>query len=229
MVMMLKRICSIFVFLFVLTSYGQSKYSVVLPENFDSAKSYPLFIALHGGHGNMKDMQTYWKSPKLNEDFIAVYMEASTLDRAPNRYGWRNIKIERKNIKDYYSSIVKEYNIDLEEVYVGGFSLGARTSIDLVLNNSIPIKGFILLNVGGGLSDACTEENIKYAKERHVKGVVMIGENDHKYKAQSIALKTLLEAEDFQFQFIENKNTGHTTPPNFETVLDDCLEYITND
>jgi len=207
-------------------SYGQNKYSVVLPDSYNALKAYPLFIALHGGHGNMKDMQTYWKSPKLNKDFIIAYMEASTLDRHPNRYGWRNIVEERMNIKQYYTEITKQYNIETEQVYVGGFSLGARTSIDLVLNNIFPIKGFILLNVGGGLSDACTEKNVKQAKERHVKGVVMTGEDDHKYKTQSLTLKTLLEDQDFQFQFIVNKNTGHTTPPNFESVLDSCLEYI---
>ncbi|HMC00431.1 MAG TPA: hypothetical protein VKN14_05275 [Flavobacteriaceae bacterium] len=224
--MIFKRICSILFFLLVITSYGQKKYSVVLPDNYNSNESYPLFIALHGGHGNMKDMQTYWKSPKLNNDFIVAYMEASTLDRAPNRYGWRNIVEERENINQYYSEIKEQYNIVTEQVYVGGFSLGARTSIDLVLNNIIPIKGFILLNVGGGLSDACTDENVKQAKERHVRGVVMTGEDDHKYKTQSLALKTLLEDQDFQFQFIVNKNTGHTTPPNFEPVLDSCLDYI---
>ncbi|MDU8886930.1 hypothetical protein RXV94_12220 [Yeosuana sp. MJ-SS3] len=224
--MQLKKFFSLIVFLVVLVSYGQKKYSVVLPENFNNEKNYPLFIALHGGHGNMKDMQTYWKSPKLYKDFIVVYMEASTLDRPPNRYGWRNIELERKNIKGYYDSLINEYNIDLKEVYIGGFSLGARTSIDLVLNNIIPTKGFILLNIGGGLSEACTEENVKSAKERHVKGVVMVGEIDYKYKQQSLALIALLEAVDFNFKFIENKNTGHTTPSNFESVLDNCLEYI---
>ena len=227
--MKIKKILSIVVFLFVLMSYGQKKYSVVLPQNFDNEKSYPLFIALHGGHGNMKDMQTYWKSPKLNEDFIVAYMEASTLDRAPNRYGWRDITAERKNVKQYYDEIIKEYHLETAQVYIGGFSLGARTSIDLVLNNIFPIKGFILLNVGGGLSDACTEENVRQAINRNVKGVVMTGETDHKYKPQSLSLKKLLEDQDFQFQFIENKNTGHTTPPNFEAVLDNCLKYITED
>jgi len=226
---MFKKRFLFLVFLVGITCYAQKKYTVVLPENFNSEIAYPLFIALHGGHSNMKFSQDYWKSPKLEKDFIVAYMEASTLDRAPNRYGWRNIVEERKNVKTYYLDIDAEYNIDTEHVYIGGFSLGARTSIDLVLNNIIPLKGFILLNIGGGLSDACTAENVKLAKARNVKGVMMVGETDHKYKVQSLELKGLLEAQDFAFKFIENKNTGHTTPPNFEAVLDSCLGFVMTD
>ena len=223
---MFKKLFLFIVLLIAFTAFGQKKYDVVLPENYNSQKAYPLFIVLHGGHSNMKITPTYWKSPTLNKEFIVAYLEASTLDRPPNRYGWRNIVEERKNIKNYYSKIIKSYNIETEQVFVGGFSLGARTSIDLVLNNIFPIKGFVLLNIGGGLSDACTKSNVELANLRNVKGVVMVGENDHKYKSQSIELKDLLEAQEFQFKFIENKNAGHEEPPNFETVLDSCLEFI---
>lgn len=220
------KVSIIFVLLFCSEVIAQDKYAVVLPENYNNKKAYPLFISLHGGHGNIRGIQIYWKSPTLKKDFIVAYMEASTLDRAPNRYGWRNIVEERQNIKAYYSEIIKDYNIITEQVFVGGFSLGARTSLDLVLNEIVPLKGFILLNLGGGLSDACTAKNVKQAKSRNVKGVVMVGDTDYKYKTQSLQLKTLLEAQDFPFLFIENKNIGHTAPPDFDTVLDSCLEFI---
>lgn len=224
----MKHILLFFLLVSITSIYSQNKYTVILPENYNKEKSYPLFIALHGGHGNMKDMQSYWTCETLSKDFIIAYMEASTLDRAPNRFGWRNLPEERKHIKSYYFEIITTYNINENHVYVGGFSLGAKTSIDLVLGDIIPLNGFVLLNLGGGLSDNCTTSNVFAARNRGVKGVVMMGELDHKYKPQTIQLKALLDAVEFQYQFIENKNTGHTTPNNFETVLESCIIFIRN-
>ena len=218
----------LFAFISLLSSVvlAQQKYTVSLPEAYNKNEAYPLFIALHGGHGNMTGMQTYWKSALLKKEFIVVYMEASTLDRAPNRYGWRNLINERANIKRYYEEITSKFRITKDQVFIGGFSLGAKTSIDLTLGNIIPINGFVLLNLGGGLSDNCTQLNVVSAKNRNVRGVVMIGEKDHKYKEQSLALKTLLDNEKFNYKFIVNKNTGHTTPKNFEQLLDSCIQFI---
>ena len=218
-------ICFI-VFFFATNSYAQKKYAIVLPENYSHTNSYPLFIALHGGHGNMTDMQSYWTSNTLTKDFIVVYMEASTIDRAPNRYGWRNLSVERQNIKGYFSELTKNYPVKLEEIYVGGFSLGAKTSIDLALGNSIPVAGFILLNLGGGLTENCTIESIQKAKNRGLKGVVITGELDYTYKGQTNNLIEMMDTVGIQYKFIENKNTGHTTPENFNKQLDKAIDYL---
>ncbi len=224
---MKRIIISILCFFCVVSAIAQKKYDVVLPKNYDAAKSYPLFIVLHGGHGNKEDMQSYWYCQTLSDAFIVVYMEASTIDRAPNRFGWRDLKKERLLIKDYYSELIESFSIDTNNVFVGGFSLGAKTSIDITLGNVIPIKGFILLNLGGGLSDNCTAENVQNANKRMVKGVVMMGEFDDRYKSQTLALKTLLDDNHFTYKFIVNKETGHTTPKNFNRVLDESIAYLT--
>ena len=204
----------------------QHKYTVVLPEDYNKNTTYPLFIALHGGHGNMQRMQTYWTSPILKKEFIVAYMEASTLDRAPNRFGWRNLNDERINIKRYYNEIISKFKIAEDQVLIGGFSLGAKTSIDLTLGNILPVKGFILLNIGGGLSENCTRQQVALARNRQVRGVVMMGENDHRYKNQSLQLKALFDTEYLDHKFIVNKNTGHTTPKDFETHLDSYIRFL---
>ena len=207
-------------------SYGQKKYTAVLPNDYNKEQTYPLFIVFHGGFSNMNSIAKWWRSNVLTKEYIVVYMEASTQDRYPDRWGWRDLSQERDNVLNNYSEIIKNYNVNKEQVYVGGFSLGARLSIDLVMNQTIPIKGFILLNHGGKLSSSCTSENIIKASKRQVRGVLITGENDHKYKSQTYSLKDLFSKNLLSYKFIVNIGVGHEEPKNFFLLLDEYLDYI---
>lgn len=223
----MKRFFILFIsLLFFAQTYSQDKFTVVVPIDYQKDLSYPLFIVFHGGNGNMKSMMQWWKSETLSKNFIVAYMEASTLDNYPNRWGWRNLTEERKNVKHYYAEIINEYNVDVNQVYVGGFSLGGKMSVDLALNPIIPVKGFISLNHGGGTTHFFTDNNVIAAKQRGVRAVLISGEKDFRYKKESEKIKTLLSKHDFSYKFIESKNTGHSIPKAFSVLLDSCLEFI---
>ncbi len=217
------------VFLVLNTSvFSQKKYDVVLPLDYHKELSYPLFIVFHGGNGNMKNMKTWWTSSILSKSFIVAYFEASTLDRAPNRWGWRNLAKERNNVKQYYSEIIQTYNVNLNEVYVGGFSLGGKMSVDLALNQAIPIKGFISLNHGGGTTEFFTTKNIIRAKENRLKAVLLSGEKDYRYKKESLKIKNRFEELRLDHKFFEIKNLGHTSPKYFSKLLDNYIDFLRN-
>ena len=219
-------IISICVLFFLNTSFGQDKYTVVLPIDYNKEQSYPLFIVFHGGNGNMKNMIQWWKSKRLSNEFIVAYMEASTLDNPPNRWGWRNLSQERKNIKRYYSEIKTQYRINEDQVYVGGFSLGGKVSIDLALNQIIPVKGFISLNHGGGTTRFFTDENVKKIAKKNIKGVLVSGEKDYRYKKETAKIKAMFNSHGLQYLFIENEGIGHYAPDNFRKVLNTYLDFI---
>lgn len=219
-------IISICVLFFLNTSFGQDKYTVVLPIDYNKEQSYPLFIVFHGGNGNMKNMIQWWKSKRLSNEFIVAYMEASTLDNPPNRWGWRNLSQERKNIKRYYSEIKTQYRINEDQVYVGGFSLGGKISIDLGLNQIIPVCGLISLNHGGGTTKFFTDDNVKKASKKGVKAVLLSGENDYRYKKETNTIKEMFEKHNLPYQYIVYKGVGHNAPNNFSKKLDNYIDFI---
>ena len=225
--MMLKRsfICLLFI-LFIDQTFAQEKYTVVLPEMFNAEQTYPLFIVFHGGNSNMYQIAKWWKSNKLAEDFIVVYMEASTLDNEPNRWGWRDLKVERDHVKLYYVDIIERYNID--GVYVGGFSLGARISIDLALSQTIPINGIISLNYGGQLSESLNGETLTRAKQNGFKTVLITGEKDDYYQPLTMRVKALFDEHNLSHKYEVNKGIGHEEPKNFSKLLDSYLTYLLN-
>lgn len=223
---MKKFLIFIGLFFFMTTAFCQKKYKVVLPDNYDKTLVYPLFIVFHGGNGNMENMMLWWTSNRLTKEFIVAYFEATTLDNFPNRWGWRNLPKERKNIKRYYSEIINAYNIDEDSVYVGGFSLGGKLSVDLALNQTLPVKGFISLNHGGGTTEFFTSKKIKEATKRNIKAILLSGENDYRYRKETLHIKEQFEKYKLQYRFIEIKDLGHSVPNNFSIVLDNYLDFI---
>ncbi len=213
-------------FFFLNTAFSQKKYKIVLPTNYDKTSTYPLFIVFHGGNGNIKNMKTWWISNKLSTEFIVAYFEATTLDNPPNYWGWRNLPKERNNIKQYYSEILKKHRIKDNQVYAGGFSLGGKMSVDLALNQIIPIKGFVSLNHGGRTTEFFTSEHIIKATNKNVKAVLISGEHDYRYKKETLKIKKEFETYKLMHQFVIIKNLGHAVPDNFSVLLDDYLEFI---
>ena len=211
---------------FMNAAFCQKKYKVILPDNYNEMQVYPLFIVFHGGNSSMKNTMLWWTSNRLAKEFIVAYFEATTLDNPPNRWGWRNLPKERENIKQYYSEIVKTYSVEDDVVYVGGFSLGGKLSVDLALNQILPVRGFISLNHGGGTTEFFTPENIKIAAGRQVKAVLLSGQNDHRYKKETFKIKKQFEKYKLRHQFIEIKNLGHSVPKNFSVDLDHYLDFI---
>ncbi len=202
------------------------KYLINLPQQYDENKAYPLFLVLHGGNGNMQDISRWWNNRTLKASYVVAYLEASTLDRAPDRWGWRDVFRERRNISNYFEEITSNYNIDTTKVFAGGFSLGAKMSVDLLLADVIPLRGVVSLNHGGRLSTAVTADNIRKARRAHKRIVIMVGSEDHRYRRESRQLRDLLKAEGFVFEYMLNQGVGHERPPGFEQKLDQALRFL---
>ena len=138
---------------------------------------YPLFIALHG-HGvcNIKEFSNYWKPHVFTQaGFIFVYLQSSQL-LCHEGYGWMDdYETANRDIAQCAQFIKTEYPINDSEVLIGGFSGGAIAAINFVMSDIIPVKGFIALCPEVKPS-AFTEENVRLAAKRGVRGVVMEGE-----------------------------------------------------
>jgi len=155
-----------------------------------------------------------------------MYAEASTRDSPGNRWGWRNVSSEHRNISKYYNQAVKKYSVDTSMVYVGGFSLGAKMSVDLLMTQAIPVNGIISLCHGGGLTSTCNTKNLKNANKRKARIIVIDGEKDYSYKGQSEELQNILEESGIIYRYIRNPGMGHVIPGNFDVQLDGLLEWL---
>ena len=118
------------------------EFMVQLPTDYNENKNYPLMLIMHGGIGNIPNLQYNYLSEKLQKDFIVVYTQGDTFfgsySRAYGRETWN------AQINNVYQQIISKYTVDTTQVILAGPSAGAYRSLLLGLNNSIPAKGLLL-------------------------------------------------------------------------------------
>ena len=201
----------------------EPKLEVFTPENYDRDKKYPLFIALHGGGENIEAFKPQWTSPVLKKDFIVAYPQSSQIV-SMNGYNWtEDIELSKKEIKEAYKKIIKEYLIDSSQVLVGGFSSGGVASLEVVLDGTIPAIGFVVLCPAK--PDDFTGERVKKAKEKGIRGTLITTEMDPRLSDQKDMAK-IMEAQGLDHEFIVTPNIGHWYPEHMAELIDTAISHI---
>lgn len=144
-------------------------YRLLLPQNFDLQKNYPLIIFLHGAgeRGSDNEMQLVHGSSLFLRDSIRKnYPAIVVFPQCPSASYWSNVKFENKEGKRIFSfpekgepsvamkmlmnlinEIDQKYHPDKNRYYVGGLSMGGMGTFELVRRNpkmfaaAIPICG----------------------------------------------------------------------------------------
>jgi predicted esterase len=205
---------------------SKTTYEIVLPENYTSENKYPLMIILHGGGSSIARERRYWKSEKLQNEFIVAFVQ-SYLYYDMKTFGW-GIADERgrNDLKNCYDEIKNIYNVDTSEVIIGGVSAGGYMAMDMSISNFIPVDGFIAI-CPDVTADDFSLESIKKAKLSGIRGVIISGENDHTLENQKSLLEKFNEAE-FNCSFEVVQGMGHEFPESFEARLYSAINYIQN-
>lgn len=196
---------------------------VFTPENFTQGKKYPLFIALHGGGGNVEGFKNNWFSEKMKSDFIAAFPQSSQLVTM-NGYSWtEDIELSKKEIHEAYLKVIKEYPVDIDRVVIGGFSSGGVAALEVALNNTFPVRGFVVLCPAK--PDGFSEEKVQAVKNRGVRGVMLTTEMDTRLDAQK-EMAEIMKNTGFPYQFFVTPNIGHWFPDDMDKKIDAAIEFI---
>ena len=201
---------------------AKATYEVYLPENYSKEKSYPLHIAIHGWGEDVPFYRKFWRSNRLNKEYIALFVQSSRVTSSAG-FCWDDIDLARKEIKAAYDQVIAQYSIDHSNITVGGFSQGGMMAIDFGLNGLIPLKGFIALCPDK--PSIFSKEGVESMKEENIKGIILTGEKDGALPQQK-EMVALFEEINFSHQFIINENLGHWFPENLPEQLDEALDYI---
>ena len=202
---------------------AKSVLEVLLPESFSTEKSYPLFIALHGGGGNIAEFKTSWHSPQMKSEFITAYVQSSQMV-AMNGYNWtEDIELSKKEIADAYRQVLEKYPVDKDEVIIGGFSSGGVAALEMILSHTVPLSGFIVLCPAK--PDTFSAEKVLAAKQRGVRGTLLTTEMDPRLPDQK-EMAEVFKTVDIPHQFIVTPDIGHWFPKDLSEKIDEALDHI---
>lgn len=197
-------------------------YEFLSPESLSNDK--PLFIALHGWGEDIPLFKQFWKSQHLEKAYNTVYIQSSQMIGAYH-YKWSDYEWAKKDIKKVLSILESKHDLKTDRIYLGGFSEGATTAIQLTMDDDLSIKGFIALNPDK--PDHLSLDIIREMKTRGVAGGIITGDQDQSYNDQ-LQMKAMFDAETFPLEWIVTKDFGHWFPKDLSEKIDTVLLRFNN-
>jgi dienelactone hydrolase len=192
-------------------SYLDRPSQVILPQDYDSSKTYPLLLSLPWTTGTGEEFYRYYRQSLQTKDFILVFPPGRP---TRNHYLPDFISFvkwfEARAIGDVKAAMAK-YSVNPEAVYLGGYSLGGDLSWAFLNRNPDIFKGAMIF--GTRCSYAHKAENLALMRERGVKVFFGIGNREHTTRSAGInrAYQALRNAGlDVKLQEYPG---AHTNPP----------------
>ena len=121
------------------------------------SKNPPLLLLLHGLGSNEKDLFSFaeYLDPRL-----LVVSPRAPIVLGDNSYSWfalnrgqsgwtydiNDVQKSSEQVLTYIDQLVKQYDVDPEQIFIGGFSQGAIMSLTTGLNHTNKIKGIVCLS-----------------------------------------------------------------------------------
>jgi len=193
------------------------KCNLHFPQNYDSTKSYPLIVGLHGYGDNLDNFIGNWKRFGDIEFIYAVPQAPYPITAGRNiGYSWAlnaeiDTELNNEMIKTTENYIVKtvrllkdKYNID--DTYLFGFSQGCFFTYQTGIRNPRLFKGLICF--GGWLNtDIISEKEFDAAKD--LKVFIGHGKTDNAvpYK-DAVTAKEVLASHGYEVTF-KDFDGGH--------------------
>jgi len=132
-------------------------YRILLPENYDATKKYPLILFLHGAgeRGNDNEKQLIHSSklflkPDIRKDYPAIVV----FPQCPENSFWANLDFKTENgkrtfafradgdptiamklVQELLQKLMNDYPVNRKRIYVTGLSMGGMGSFEIVRRN----------------------------------------------------------------------------------------------
>jgi hypothetical protein len=200
--------------------------SLSLPLPTQSAEALPLLLALHGNSDNADNSVSFWESA-VKQGWLTVLLQSSQVV-GPQAYVWNDLELGAREIQDHCAGLAEEYQINSEQLVIGGFSKGGEMAIWATLTDSIPVNGFIAVCPGGPYIEDINRwrpilENSKVLAER--RGYFVVGENDPRVENIK-ALHDMLVSEGMACKLVIAPGIDHAFPADFDQTLARALQYL---
>ncbi|EDL66597.1 poly(3-hydroxybutyrate) depolymerase [Bacillus sp. SG-1] len=137
-------------------SYGGKPYKLYVPNGYDSNKTYPLYVMLHGCTQDASQFATGTKMNTLADEksFLVLYPEQTSSGNSNKCWNWFETAHQSRGsgepaiIAGMVNTVKNNYSIQDEHVYAAGLSAGAAMSV--IMGATYPDL-FSGIGVGAGL------------------------------------------------------------------------------
>ena len=201
-------------------SNNELPYRLLLPQNFNNHRKYPVIIALHNssriGNDNEKQLEhlsKIWIRPEIYDKYNSIVIVPQFNSRSSiylkDETGILISKpsTDVKLVLDLLEETESNYKVDKSRISLVGYSMGASTAQNLI--NLSPKKFAAIVSV----SAVPDFSNIKFWKKKSI--LLIHGENDidNPYEGSEILYSRLKGNKKLFFKTYSNLNHHNITIP----------------
>jgi len=198
------------------------EYYIELPALYHPDSLFPLFIVLHEWGQNARELMDLWTSPWLRNNFLVAFVQSSQLADMDG-YHWGNKEQAVSEILTAYHEICDFYPVDTTSCVIGGYGQGGEMAIYLLLEQLIPLKGFI--TVSPSKPENFTTGNVKRAREKRQRAVIVAGMLDPAFSGQAEMIGTF-RSQSLLYRFSPRKTNGREIPSGFDQYIRKGLLFL---
>jgi len=160
-------------------------YRILFPRYYDSKKSYPLHIFLHGiresGTDNERQLEV-GASYFLQDSIRAKYQAFIVFPQCPQSAYWFSPRVT-KTLKELIDTLVNTYAMNTKRISIGGFSMGAYGTFEMAARYPI-FEAAVAISGEGDGAEANLMAKAKWRLFAGAKdGVVSFKKTENMYKA----------------------------------------------
>ena len=192
---------------------------IIMLNKIDEKYKHPLIIALHGDQENIEITEDYWCSC-VDKNLILALPQSSQIQFSEG-YEWKDIEKGARELKEHYENILERYNIDSDNIIIGGFSAGGRVALYSILKDMIQVKGFILVAPWLPEIDEWAPLLDKI-REKGIKSYIVCGDKDDDCYECTRKFTDLLSSKNISYELKIFKDLDHNYPDNFNEILLEC-------
>ena len=192
--------------------------TVILPPGYDASRPYPALVlmpytdrtALHMFNWGIYDAYQYSGGNSPETAFVIIMPPGQGSSANWSGYGWESLVNEYEAyVQRDLDSIAAKYNVDPNQMVIGGFSLGGDLSWALSLRNPGLFSGAIVM---GSMSNYRNAESARLLASSDFRYFMVMGGYDGNRGAMHNALDTL-DANNIDYHYEEVSNAGHGDLP----------------
>jgi predicted esterase len=202
-------------------------YLTALPH--DRSAPHPAVLALHGNGGNAQEALAAWH-PVVEQGRLLASIQSSQ-PFATDQYAWDDLDLALKDIGALFTALTAEHQIDARHTIIAGFSMGAETALQVAINGTVPVCGFLMLNPGGPGSPDPDALLPLIRRQRatgvDLRGYLLVGALDDEVPAETHRrLTELLADHGVPCGFEILPGIGHDYPDDFGPIIQRALAFV---
>jgi predicted peptidase len=157
-------------------------YRILIPRGYDSTKNYPVLLFLHGigESGTDNERQLTWGASLFQADSIREkYPSFVIFPQCPLSHYWFD-PWGIQTLTNLIDTLVVQYRIDKDRIYIGGLSMGAYGTYAMVAENPDVFAAAIAISGDGNPNQASKMAKTKWRIFAGKKDIVVASSKSEK-------------------------------------------------